>query len=283
MVEDLGKILGKGFNTWKDNLNICLPFVFNVAISGVLSFLIIGTALLITMPSLFSYFNYYDEFGSLPGPIFEILPEIFQNLAPIFIAAILTIILIFFITAFFTSGAIGMAKEATISGRVDFSVMSEYGRKKFINLFFANLIVGLILSIGLVFLIPGIFFILPYISTFSGGLPDIIIIRTIITFAMGFLCMGIYMVIIGIIFSLTPYAVVIDDLGAVEGVKKGFRFFMNNKIDVFSLFIIVFVVGMVAGAFGSIPYIGGVITMAISAIIIQPLSTVWWTRLYLSN
>ncbi len=39
---------------------------------------------------------------------------------------------------------------------------------------------------------------------------------------------------------------------------------------------------LIAAAFGAIQYIGGLISMILSVIVIQPLTVIWWSRLYLS-
>ncbi len=49
-------------------------------------------------------------------------------------AVIITVILVLLISAFFTAGAIGMAKGAAGKGRTSLSDMTEYGRRKFIIL-----------------------------------------------------------------------------------------------------------------------------------------------------
>jgi uncharacterized membrane protein len=99
---------------------------------------------------------------------------------------------------------------------------------------------------------------------------------------LGFLAMFLYIIIISIILALPRYAVVIDDVGALSGVKTGFKLFMANKIVVFLLWLIVLVVSLIAASFGAIEYIGGLISAILSVIVIQPLTVIWWSRLYLS-
>jgi hypothetical protein len=93
---------------------------------------------------------------------------------------------------------------------------------------------------------------------------------------LGLLIILIYMLIVSIMFALPPYVVVIGNLRAVEGVKKGFKFFMAHKLDVFLLWLVVLVIAMVASiVLSNIPVIGQLISMAVSVIVIQPLSVIW--------
>lgn len=278
MVEDIGSIISNGFDIWQKNLNICLPFVFDLVISSALALIILGSAILATIPSFIPYFTNPPEVS--PYLISQLLPQILRSLNIIITAVIITIILGLLISSFFTAGAIGMAKEAIKKGRTNLSDMKNYGSRKFVDIFFANLIIGLITFAGVVFIIPG--FLCFWDVIISGiNLTPAEILPLVALFGLGFLTMGIYVMIISVVFAPSLYAIVIDNLGAVEGVKKGFRFSMNNKVDVFLIWLIVFAITAVSTFVNSIPYIGWIIGMAISVIVIYPLSFIWWSRLYL--
>lgn len=75
---------------------------------------------------------------------------------------------------------------------------------------------------------------------------------------------------------------IIGDMGAIESIKTGFRRFMSYKLAVFLLWLIGLVVSIITGSFGVIPYIGGLISALLSVIVIEPLTVIWWSRLYLS-
>jgi hypothetical protein len=279
MVEDIGSVIGKGFDTWKENLSICLPFVFSLVLTSVVGIIIIGGAILATIPSLISYFTKLDEIT--PEVIPQLLPQILQSMGIIIIAIIITIILCMLINAFFWAGAIGMAKEATETGRTDISHMIEYGKRKFISLFFADIIIGLVSFVGIVFMVPGILYTLPKLRALS-ELPPGEVFTALAVFGLGFLAMMVYILIISILFALPRYSVVIDDVGAIRGIKTGFKTFMRNKVAVFLLWLIVLVASLIATSFGVIEYIGGLISIILSVIVIQPLTVIWWSRLYLS-
>ena len=128
MVEETESVIGKGFETWKRNLSICLPFVFSLVLTSVVGIIIIGGAILAAIPSLVPQLTKLDEIT--PDVIPQVLPQILQSMGIIIIAIIATIILCMLIDAFFWAGAIGMAKEATETGRANISHMIEYGKKE---------------------------------------------------------------------------------------------------------------------------------------------------------
>ena len=285
MVEELGTILRNGFEIWKKNLIICLPFVFSMLLTVIVAVLIIGSALLVTFgPLLPSMMPHITESGEIP-------PALVQQLQPLFLqhiglwtgAVFVTVILVLLITAFFNAGAIGMAKEATETGRTSLSSMIDYGRQKFVQLLGAKIIVGVVLLAGFVFLIPGLVALVPTLKTVP--IPqDTTNIMAFTLLGIGFLIMIIYMLIVSIVLALPPYAVVIDDLGAVDGVKKGVNCFMAHKVDVFLLWLVIAVITMgISIVLGNIPYIGGFVNLAVSLLVIQPLIVIWWSRLYLST
>jgi len=283
MVEELGSVIQKGFDTWKANLSICLPFVFSAVLTSAVAIVLIGGAVLVAIPSLPSLLPYLSKpEGITPELILSLTQQFAQHIGIIIAAVIITAILVMLISAYFTAGAIGMAKVATQTGTTDMSDMKDYGRRKFISLLFADLIVGLISLVGLVFLIPGILYALPLLATISEPTPEALL-PAFATFMIGLVIMSIYMIIISISFALPRYSVVIDDLGAVDGVKKGFNLFRNHKVDVFLLWLVALVISMVVSVIlGFIPYVGQFLNIAISIIVIQPLIFIWWSRFYMS-
>ena len=283
MVEDLGSVIKKGFDTWKANLCICLPFVFSMVLTSIVALIIIGSAILAAVPSLPSLIPHLSQPDKIPPElILPLMSQLIQNIGIVIVAVIIAVIFGLLINAFFAAGAIGMAKEATETGRTRLSDMKGYGKRKFISLLFADIIVGLIALIGFVFLIPGIVYALPAITTSPEQTPEIFMPAFAI-FMIGILIMSIYGIIVSIMFALPRYSVVIDDLGAIEGVKKGFNMFMKNKLDVFLLWLVAVVISIVVSIIlRLIPFTGLFFNVVVSVIVIQPLIVIWWSRLYLS-
>jgi len=278
---EFGEIIKDGYKTWKNNLILCIPFI----LGGLLSAIMAGIIMVITFLSLF--WPLIETVISNPSSISssEFLSQLYSiitaNLISIIAVFIITGIIIGLISSFFYSGAIGMAKEAILTGKTNLSHMIDYGKRKYLNYFFASIIVGLIFLIGVLFLIPGILSVSSEIGSsgfeFSGQN-----INAYFPLIIGFLIMVPYMVIMSIIFALVSYAVVIDDLSAIEGVKKAFRVFWHNKISVFLIWLIVLVISILFGLIGLIPIIGGILSLIVTFLIVTPLTTIWWSKFYLT-
>ncbi|HDS44749.1 MAG TPA: hypothetical protein ENN68_01390 [Methanomicrobia archaeon] len=285
MVEELGAVLRNGFETWKNNLNIALPFVLSLAFTLIVMIFVLGAAVLVAFgPLLTPLLPAVIESGEIPPEVIEQLqPQILQNLGLLIGAIIVMILLLLLINTFFTAGAIGMAKEATEQRKTSLATMTACGKRKYLSLLLANVIIGLIALAGVVFLLPGVLLLLPAASTsppFSGGGAT----AAFAALALGSFLMSIYLLLVSIIFAVTPYAVVLDDLRAVDGVKRGFRFFRAHKLAVFLLWLVVLVITFAVGILTmTIPTIGHLLNMAVSVAVIQPLIVIWWSRLYLSE
>jgi len=307
MVE-IGKVLREGFDIWKRNLNICLPFVFSTLLSFIFVIFIFGAALLVATPSLFPLLEKLPQEAQFPQahtptpptpPIppevaSQIISEFARNWGILLVACIISAIILLFINAYFVAGAIGMAKEAHLKGETSLSDMIYYGSKKFLSLLGADIIVGLIALLGLIFLIPSIVFILPYlpyITPSTDAVPRELMLTFFALLLIGIVLFAIYALIISIIFALTRYAVVIEDLRAVDGVKTAFKRFLEHKLDVFLMWLIVTIIGVgisfAADLFGNlinllsgVP-VGSLIGIIVSLIVVQPLTVVWWSGFYL--
>lgn len=285
MVEELGTVLRSGFETWQKNLIIALPFVLSLAFTVIVALFVLGAAILIIFGSLFaSLLPAVTKPGEIPPEVIEQLwPQIIQHLDVLAGAIIVMAILVLLINSFFTAGAIGMAKEATVQGKTTLATMTAYGKRKFLSLLGANVIVGLIALAGLGFLLPGVYVLLPAVRTsppfISGGAP-----AAFAALGIGILLLILYLLLVSIIFAVTPYAVVLDDLQAVDGVKRGVHFFREHKREVVLLWLIVLALAIAASMLlGAIPTIGQMLSMAVSVAVIEPLSVIWWSRVYLSE
>jgi len=285
MVEKLSKIISNGFATWKTNLTICLPFVFSLVAIGIVGLVIIGSALVIAIgPFIPTIMPYLADSGEIPPEIMQQLLAPLMASAGLLLGAILvTVILLLLINTFFNAGAIGMARVATKTGHTSLADMLDYGRRKFLSLLGVSVAIAVIQLAGLVFLIPGL---ISFVSSseISGTPFDAASMAAWALLAIGLLLLILYMLIISIVLAVPPYAVVISDLRALEGLKTGFRFFMAHKLDVCLLWLVVLVIAVLASmVLGIIPSIGGLLSMVVSVVIIQPLVVIWWTRLYLSG
>jgi len=278
---EFGEIIKGGYKTWKNNFILCVPFI----LGGLISAIVAGIIMVITFLSLF--WSLIETVFSNPSSIAssEFFPQLYSvmtsNLISIIAVFLIIAIIVGLIYSFFYSGAIGMAKEALLTGKTNLSHMMDYGKKKYLDFFFASIIVGLIFLIGVLFLIPGILSVSSEIAS-SGFEFSNQNINAYLPLIIGFLIMVPYMIIMSVIFALVSYAVVIDDLSAIEGVKKAFRVFWHNKLNVFLIWLIVGVIGFLFGLIGLIPFIGGTLSFIVTLLIVTPLTTVWWSKFYIT-
>ena len=140
-----------------------------------------------------------------------------------------------FVQSFFTAGAIGMAKKASETGDTVFSDMLISGSKNVFRLFLTTLLMTLLLLVGIIFMVPG--------ALAVGDLSLLIEnpaaqIQSMGVLSIGMILWGTYIMAVSIVLSLTSYALVIDELDPLEALSAGFRFFMENKLDVFFVWII---------------------------------------------
>ncbi len=281
MVEDIGKIISKGFETYTNNINLSIPFVLNAFITGLLAVFMLGLGFFYIfgpyLPSL--------ENATRPQEIFFIiLPVITQHLPEIVVLILLYFVIASFFQSFFVAGAVGMAQKATETGKSELSTMIEAGKKNVVNLYLADILVGLLSIAGIVFLVPGAMKadITQILSSENPG--------AILLLGGGFLLWIVYLVIISLLLAVFTYALVIDNLGPVDGILTGFRFFNNHKFDVFLMWLIIGVIVIVLAIIGEvmrvIPVmntIWSIINMFISVFVIPPLTTLWWVRLYMER
>ncbi len=293
-MESLENILKNGYGTWRKNLILSLPFLF----SSIISLIVIGVFIfgaLLAVGGLFataavSLGSSLADPSSLIGA--NLLPLIFLIVA----VAVLFIVIVSLIDAFFQAGAIGMAKEATQKGKTSLESMINYGKRTFISLFFANLLVGIIIVLGLA-IILGVFIGIPFLlGAFSGygGLN----LGLLLFVVLGAILAIIYLLATTIIFAPVQYALVVSDLGATDGVKKGYQFFKENKLYVFLMWLVLLAIGVgiaivstiIRLPFSFIPLLGAlvsavtsILTALFSVLILAPLTAVWWTRLYMDR
>ncbi len=280
MYEDIGTLIGRGFETWKRNLNLAVPFVLMIVaimlLAAVVAFIVLYP-LITTSPEVFS------NAGDVQDP--EQLMELFSSMTNIgLLAAVLLvgILIIWLSTAFFTAGAIGMAKEATEAGRTSLEEMVASGRRHFLSLFLAEVLTTILIFAGFALLS------LPFLSDLGALLessnPEFgpLVLWIILLIAYGLL--------VSVLLAMIPYALVVEGLGPIGAIKVGIGFFLKNKMDVFLIWLVVMAIS-VAIQFLGVPFSGSetasaifsMVSGVVSVLVISPLTTVWWTRLYMTR
>lgn len=281
MYEDFGTILNRGFKTWVRNLNICIPFVLSFFANLILSVFFLGLMIALLVAS--SSGSVIDPTTLSEEELYSVLWDGFTNNIPASISLILAFSLLsMFLDAFFTAGAIGMAKKASETGDTVFSDMFRSGSKNAFRLFLTTLLITLMLIAGIIFVVPG--------ALTVGDLNGLIENPEVPVEGMGVLGIGIllwtvYLLILNIVFSLAPYALVIDELDPLDALKVGYKFFRSNKLDVIFIWIISVGLAIINGSIGEFLGTTNVlvsgITYFVTVFILQPLTAILWTRLYL--
>ena len=280
MVEiEVFDILKQSYKTWKSNLNICIPFIISTSLIIIFSTILFATVFLqIFLPMLNTLSSNPVDFFSTQD-MTQTFSAFIDSIPQLIISVILFIIFVAVVSSFFTAGAIGMAKEILLNGKAEIDHMWKYGRRKWFSLLCTNFMVAGIALVGFLFLVPGLFWLF---STIGSDQNASSIFGGVIIFALGTLLTIIYIAIISIAFALVQYAVILDDLKSVEGVKKGFHvFWQYNKINVFALWVLLILAGALLSVFQFIPYIGSFVYMVLTLVVLAPFSTICWSKLYL--
>lgn len=281
MVEDIGKIISNGFETYTKNLNLGIPFVLNVIIAGLLALIVLGFGFFTIFGSSLSTL----ENATTPQEVlWIIIPLIKMHLAQIIILLITFFLISLVIQSFFMAGAIGMAQKATETGKTGITAMVEAGKKNVVNLFLADVLFGLLSLAGMVFIVPGAlkFDINQLLFPEKTGAPLLLI--------AGILLWVLYMVILSLVLAVFRYALVVDNLEPIEGIITGFNFFKKNKSDVFVLWLILGIIIVAITIIGELMRFSPVMNLIwplvnvfISVFVVAPLTTVFWVRLYMTR
>lgn len=222
-MEEIGKLIGKGFGIWKKNLNLCVPFIF----SGFASILIVAAffiaMFLAAMPFLGEDWTHLEDLEDA-----EVMEGLFagmdwQDFLPILILFLGMIVVLSLVGSYFNAGAIGMARQALVEGKSRTSAMWSAGRKHFWNMFLLSLIMGLATMAGLIFLLPGMG---QLTLALSGNLDNLEGLGMILA---GFMLFILYALILSVILALAPYALVLEGAGPVQAIRAGIDFFRDRK------------------------------------------------------
>lgn len=283
MHEEFGTLLNRGFKSWVRNLNICIPFVLNFLINLILYVLFFGLMGYLLLTS--SNVSTIDPATISNEELFAMMWEGFSENFALSVFLVLVIFLFaMFVQSFFTAGAIGMAKKASETGDTVLSDMLVSGSKNIFRLFLTILLIALIVLIGVIFMVPG--------ALAVGNLSALVENPEISAHGMTALIIGVilwavYVIIINLVLSLSTYALVIDELGPLEALSAGLGFFMNNKLDVFFIWMITIGLALINSLVGEYAGSGSILVAAITSLVpiavLQPLTAVLWTRLYLTR
>ncbi len=297
----IDKALSEGFNIWRNNLTICIPFVIKRILITVILAVLFLAIIVPAVPSLeelaeLSEVTGMSETGrtEMSGDILnidaisDIVDSMLANLESIIMIVFIGMLITIAVSAYFDSGGIGMIKEVVENGTTNVSQMTQYGMRHFRDMFLADLAITLMLLAGLLFFIPGL------MPLMSNGIPrtmeGAVELFSTMTSSTGMAMAGaaviyiIYAIIITLFFALTMYAVVVDELETSNALMRSYEIFRANKFMVFIFILVVSIIAILielAGSvLGMVPYIGGVMSMLLSVVVVEPLSFAWYTSFY---
>jgi hypothetical protein len=286
-MDEIGEMIGKGFGVWRSNLNLCIPFLLSIFVSMLILVPFLAAFFMTALPMesmnttllLQNVEDMQELQAQMQGSLGGLAMDKILQIAVIFLVLV---VLLSLVNAFFTAGAIGMARQALGEGKSDTGAMWSAGKKYFFNLFLATLLMGLLTLAGLIFLLPAM----------AGGATSL----QADSQAMGLLAVGLllfilYVLILSVILATMPYALVVQDLGPMQAVLASLNFFRYNKFDVVILWLVVAALSlglqMMGGAFSTGGGTGGesisAITGIVNLLVLAPLSNLWWTRLYMNR
>jgi len=283
-MESINELLGRGFSLWRDNLNLCIPhllgFLFSMMalFAGLMAVILSGMLPLESLnETALNDVQNMQDMQKLSDQMDEYLAGMqSSDLMQIGLAILAIFVLVALVDAFFAAGAVGMARQALEKGRSDTSAMWSAGKRHFLGMFLAELLMTLIILMGMALLLP-----LLAADLESPGLLAVALVVIAVFYALA----------LTIILSTLPYALVLEGLSPVRALFASMDFFRYNKFDVAVLWLVVVALSlalqMVGGAFSTGDAGQGrplsAITGMISLLVLAPLSNLWWTGLYMSR
>ena len=291
-MEEIGEMIGKGFGIWRRNINLCIPFLLNFFVSMLVLIPFLIVIFLVAMPSIDANSTLFQNSQDPQDvqAVQELITQVVGALGSlgwqtVLVAAFLflgMIVVLSLVEAFFMAGAIGMARQALDMGRADTGAMWSAGRRHFLNMFLYTILAGLITMAGLVFLLPGIVQISGAVQAEPAALGILI---------AGFLMFILYAIVLSLALAVAPYALVLEGLGPLQAVRAGIDFFRDNKFDVLILWLVVAALSIALQMIGSSISTGNnalypmtsLVIGLVNLLVLVPLSTLWWTRLYMNR
>jgi hypothetical protein len=232
-------VIRESLVAWRRNLIIGLPFFLNMIVS----------IFLIVAYFAFVYF-YANPFSNIvTGDYISVLRSV--NWILLFLDLLLAFalfVLMTILSAFFMSGAIGMANNALTKRETSVGDLFHYGRKHFIKVLLANIAILIIMMVS-------------------------IAITLVVQMLLGGQYVNIAALILGMLFAPVPYAIVLSNCGVRDGLKKGTSVAWNNKLETVLIYIFVTSISSLISAI-SLAAMGLIAALVIALIPLQELSWV---------
>ncbi|MCL2142087.1 MAG: hypothetical protein FWH46_04340 [Methanimicrococcus sp.] len=263
-MESITDVLSNGLKTVQNNLVLFGPAI-------VMSFIMLIPLLVYIAAILVSF--YVFELTEIGGVLIFLL------------ATLCFILFVLLASAYLTGGQIGMAMEATSTGKTTLDHFTLYGKKFLSRMFSISIINLLIQAAALIFWIPAFYamynFILPVSDLVNRSIVEFYLMFPL-PILIGVILTLIYEVIVSVLFFFVSYNTVADDLSVIRSYKRSVSL-LKEKTSQILLFIIVyffiiFFVSTVIGIVGLIiSFLGSILSLILAVV-----STVWITRYYMA-
>lgn len=258
---DVAEYYSKSFKDFKENLNIAIPSLVGVVLTVVIMG-IAGLIIIVGFLGVQTFISGIDYPGYVPNVS---LTAVLISLLILIVVLILSLV----INSFVYAATVGMAKKMLLGEKPGLDVAWEKGKKYFINILLVSIIAGIIAALLVVPLFLGI--ILFSVSYFVGLVITIlgvlILIFGFITLAMAFLVVN--------------QSIVIGKKSIMGSIKDSVHVLMRNKLQVFLVTIINFVIAVgISFIFGLIPIVGWFLNI-LAGILMTPYFVLVLTYLYM--
>ena len=289
--EGISTLFMRGYTTWRDNLNICTPFVLMYITRLVYTVIVLaGVTFVIGIDILNLISESMNELAAIKEPQAQMtqIEAIMETIAPfveVFIVAGIVLVLGWgLINAAFKSGAYAMIYKALQYNTTGIEDMAESIRANALNMYIADILKVLLTIAGIVLIVPGgVLLQLTETSTAVGVIGGML-------FFVGLIAWSIAMIVISFALAEMDFILVAERLNPFDAIKESYRFFMANRMDVLIMWLALMVIGMVYSTimnlFSAVPVVGAIayiIDMLIATLLISPLFSIWWMRLYVDR
>lgn len=289
--EGISTLFMRGYTTWRDNLNICTPFVLMYITKLIYSIIVLaGIVFVIGVDILNVISESMSELAVIKDPQaqmtqMEAIMEIIAPFVEIFIVAGIVLVLGWgLINAVFKSGAYAMVHKALQHNTTGIEDMTESIRANTLNIYIADILKVLLIMAGIVLIVPGgVLLQFTETSTTLGLIGGML-------FFIGIIAWSVAMIFISFALVEMDFILVAKRLNPFDAIKESYRFFLANRMDVLIMWLAIMVIGMVysiiMNVFSAIPVVGTIayiIDMLIATLFISPLFSIWWMRLYVDR
>ena len=273
----IGEILREGFKVWRGNVAAGIPFFL-----GMLSnYVILVLFLLLILGMLDSALNL------APGDVSQeyingIMREVASRWKLLALVGAAAFLIAFSINCFFMAAGIRLCFDA-IESRFSLGRAFSYARTKFLSFLAANLVVFAIVMGGFLAIV-----LLPVIPLVKFPLSDERIMAIGLMVILSMLIAIIYLAIVVFVFTFVPYAIIVDNLKAFEGIKKAVRTLRRGIGETIGMWAIVSVLYILytlpfypLKALGDVGELTSTILIGLlGSFVVAPLTSMWWILLY---